>query len=62
MQLLNKGFAAFDGMGQRIGLERFLCYTRAWKIQSSICSLPTSALRTKLRVGKAGGCMDAQDG
>jgi len=34
----------------------------AWKVRSSICSLPTSALRTKLRVGKAGGCMVAQDG
>ena len=40
----------------------FVLYPRAWKVRSSICSLPTSALRTKLRVGRAGGCMDAQDG
>ena len=35
----------------------FCAIRGAWNVRPSICSLPTSALRTKLRVGKRTGWM-----
>ena len=47
---INELFGSFCG-----AKLSFLLYPRAWKVWSSICSLPTSASLTKLRVGRANG-------